>query len=260
MASSAPQKPLSLMPREHGAYAQLGVSLLAALALVPLSGRAWVQAMATVLVFLLSEPFLVLRGRRGEALRRSGAREARRRIGFYLALLFPALALAWREASPLQGASILPGLMLGLALLGLFLARREHSAPGELLASAAFSCAALPVTLLGGAKPAQALTLALGLTALHGLGTLLVRGFLTSQKHALARGPRALPALLGLGLTAGWLASPLPWPMALAFIPLTAAAFWVWVTPPSPRDLRTVGWVLTAGSAAGALVLLASMP
>ncbi|MDP2875112.1 MAG: YwiC-like family protein, partial [Holophaga sp.] len=58
-------KPISMMPREHGAYAQLGVSLLASLFLVPASPRAWGQALATTLVFLASEPLLVLMGRRG---------------------------------------------------------------------------------------------------------------------------------------------------------------------------------------------------
>src|SRR5512138_859153 len=50
MATGANPKHLSLMPREHGAYAQLGISLAMALALVPSSPRSWGQALATVLV------------------------------------------------------------------------------------------------------------------------------------------------------------------------------------------------------------------
>ena len=256
MANGTVPKSISFMPREHGAYAQLGISLLAALALVPLSGRAWAQGLATALVFLASEPFLVLQGRRGEATRIQGGREARRRIWIYCALILLALALAWQGATLRQGLSLLPGLVLGVLLLGLFLARREHSALGELLAAVAFALAALPVAFLGGIPPAKAVTLALGLAALNGLGTTLVRAFLVSQRHATARGTQVLPVLLGLGLTFGTLASPLPRLMAMAALPLTMASLWVMAAPPSPKQLRTLGWVLTAGSGLGALMLV----
>ena len=255
MANGTAPKSISFMPREHGAYAQLGISLLAALALVPLSGRAWAQGLGTVLVFLASEPFLVLQGRRGEAARIQGAREARCRIWMYCTLILLTLGLAWQGTPLHQGLSVLPGLVLGLFLLGLFLARREHSALGELLAAGAFALAALPVAILGGIPPGKAITMALGLAALNGLGTTLVRAFLVSQRHPTTRGAQVLPILLGLGLTLGTLASPLPRLMAVAAVPLTVVALWVMATPPSPKQLRTLGWVLTVGSGLGALTL-----
>jgi len=257
MANGTNPRPISLMPREHGAYAQLGVSLLAALALVPFSGRAWAQALATVLVFLISEPLLVIQGKRGEAARTQAARSANQRIVVYLTLLMSALLLAWNGATVHQGLATLPGLLLGAGLLGLFLARRKHSAAGELLAAAAFSCAALPVLILGGLASIRAVLVTLGLVALHGLGTTMVRSFLWSLKAEPAWIPRALPVLLGFGLAAGLRASSLPHALALAPLPLSLAAIWVLVLPPSPRNLRAVGWVLTAGSALGALVLVA---
>ncbi len=259
MANGPISRSISLMPREHGAYAQLGISLAAGLALAPSSPRAWAQVLATVLAFLASEPFLLLLGRRGETARSQGAVSARRRLAWCTVLLLPALGTAWAGAAPRQGLSMAPGLVFGLALLGLFLARREHTMAGELLAAGAFSFAALPVAILGGAAATRALLLALSLAALNGLGTALVRAFLASLKPKNAWGIRALPFFLGLVLSAGMLASPLPWLMALAPGPLTAVALWVWLTPPSPRDLKRVGWVLTAGSALGALALLAAL-
>ena len=249
MANGATPKSISLLPREHGAYAQLGVSLAAGLALAPASPRAWAQGLATILVFLATEPLLVLLGRRGEAARSQGLASARRRLAWCGSLLLMALALAWNGATLSQRLSVLPGLSLGLALLGLFLARREHTMTGELLAAGAFSFAALPVSLLGGALTPKALAMALSLTALHGTGTLLVRGFLDSLKPGSARAMGALPILLGLALGGGVLLSPLPWPMTLAPAPLTAAALWVYLAPPSPREMRRVGWILTAASA-----------
>lgn len=258
MANGITTKPPSLLPREHGAYAQLSIALVAALALVPLSGRAWGQALASALVFLASEPALVLLGRRGEAAKTQALRPARRRLLLCGGLLLLAL-LAWSGTTFLQKFSVLPSLTAGAALLGLFLARREHSTAGELLGATAFSFAALPVVILGGLAPAKALTLALGLTALNGLGTILVRGFLASLKRGNARWPRTFAVGAGLGLSVGALASPLPWLLGLAPLPLLAASAWVMVAPPSPRSLRTVGWILTAGSALGALALVITL-
>jgi len=256
MANGSIPKPISLLPREHGAYAQLGISLLAALALVPFSGRAWAQALATGLVFLISEPLLVMLGRRGEVAWRQASRSARRYLIRAVALLFLALGMAWAGAAMPQMLSILPGMILGLVLLALFLARREHTMVGELLAAWAFSFAALPVAILGKLEPTKALTLALGLGLLNGLGTTMVRGFLASLKPPASQWPRALPLLLGLGMTGTVLATALPWRLALAPLPLTIAALWVLLAPPAPRDLRKLGWVLTAGSALGAVILV----
>ena len=256
MPNVSQPKAISLLPREHGAYAQLGVALAAGLALVAASPRAWAQALATALAFLASEPFLVLWGRRGEVAKRQGFRAAGRRLALCLALLLPALGLAWAGAAQQQIISVLPGLGFGLALLGLFLVRREHSLPGELLAAGAFSFAALPVAILGGANQNRAWVLALGLTALHGLGTTLVRGVLSSLKQGSARAPRGVAVFLGLALIGGVLAAPLPKILAWAPVPLAATALWVFAAPPFPRNLRTVGWILTLGSALGALVLL----
>lgn len=256
MASAATPKPISLLPREHGAYAQLGIALAAGLALAPASPRAWTQALATALVFLASEPFLVMTGRRGEAARQQGALPARHRLSEYALFLLPALAWAWHGASVRQALSILPGSAFGLGLLALFLAKREHSMPGELLAAAAFAFTSLPVGVLGGAAPSKAMALALGLAVLNGLGTILVRGFLGSLKRGGSRILQALPVLLGLALSASAIVAHLPWLLALAPIPLTAAALWVVLTPPSPRELRRVGWVLAGASALGALLLV----
>ena len=256
MANGANPKPIFLMPREHGAYAQLGISLLAALALVPFSGRAWAQALATVLIFLISEPLLVLVGRRGEAARQQASRSALRYLSLGGAILLLALGLAWAGAAMRQLLFIIPGMLLGLLLLALFLAKREHSMAGELLAAWAFSFAALPIVILGGLAPPKALILALGLGLLNGFGTALVRGFLVSLKSPASRRPRAMPVLLGLGMTGTVLVTALPWRLALAPLPLTIAALWVFLAPPAPRELRKVGWVLTAGSALGALILV----
>lgn len=260
MANGTNPKPISLLPREHGAYAQLGIALAAALLLVPSSGRAWAQALATVAAFLLSEPLLLLLGRRGEKARLQAAVGARLRIALWGAALLVALGLAWSGSTLRLGLSVLPGSLLGALLLGLFLLRREHNTLGELLAAGTFASAALPVAALGGSPLPKALALTLGLAGLHGLGTFLVRAFLASFKPGFPRWVRLLPALLGLLASAALLGSD--WPRALALVPLPLSLLGLWLSAaaPSPRDLRSIGWRLTVASALGAVLLVAFLP
>jgi len=243
------------MPREHGAYAQLGISLVMALTLVPGSLWAWGQVLATVLVFLASEPVLVLLGRRGEEQKKNGAVLARRRLGAFLLVLVVLLSWLWGGNPLRQTLSNLPALGLGAGLLWLFLARREHSISGELLAAGAFSFASLPVLVVGGMDPAHALMPVLGMAALNGLGTILVRSFLASLKRESAW-PRLVPVLLGVALTVGAGIGSLPWPLILAPLPLTVLALRVLVSPPSASELRKVGWLLTLARALGAFGLV----
>lgn len=55
-------KPRSLWPREHGAYAELGLPLLVALVAGSRTWRAFAMTAGALAVFLASEPFLILVG------------------------------------------------------------------------------------------------------------------------------------------------------------------------------------------------------
>ena len=255
MIPSAVPKSVSLLPREHGAYAQLGISLAVGVALVAGSVRAWGQVVAAGLVFLASEPLLVLLGRRGEGAKRLGAQGARRRLGIYALVLLPALVLAWGGATVREVLSVVPALAFGLGLLALFLIQREHSTLGELSAAAAFASSSLPVAVLGELPTRKTLVLVLGLAALNGLGTILVRCYLASQRRERSW-VRIIPVLLGAALTAAAWVWGLPRILAFVPLPLTMAALWVLVAPPAPRHLRRVGWLLASGTALGALGLL----
>jgi len=255
MAAGLTPRSLSLMPREHGAYAQLGIALAMALAFVPHELRAWGQALAAVLAFLASEPTLVVLGRRGGESKRGGAARARRRLGGYLLVLVLLLPWVWAGSGVRQFLSLLPALAFGTGLLRLFLVRREHSLAGELLAAAAFSFAGLPVMAVGGLDPSRALLPILGLAALNGLGTALIRSILTSRKR-MAGWPRLLPVLLGLALAVGAGIGSLSWPLILAPLPLTLLSLWAWGAPAQTTQLRRLGWLLTLATALGALALV----
>src|SRR4051812_9461537 len=75
--------PLQLLPREHGAYAELLLPLTAALCIAPSSaGFAWALGASTL--FLLHDPVLVLLGHRGQR-RLDRDRHAATMLAFWLA-------------------------------------------------------------------------------------------------------------------------------------------------------------------------------
>lgn len=245
-------RPPSLRPREHGAYAQLGISLLAALLLTPGHLRAWAMAGATVTAFFAVEPLLVLLGRRGTNL--YPARVARHLVG----VAGVGIALAWYALRGQSGALfaqlLIPALPAGLLML-LFFFKRERTPLGELLGACTFAASAYPVVMLGGMPPVSAAMLAGNLTAAFVLSSLAVRTLRQPNAQPWHRLWRALPTLATLGLMsllldfheAGWIPSP-TWlaltPTGLATLVL---AFW------APKRFKHLGWLLTAGALASAL-------
>lgn len=240
----------SLWPREHGAYAQLGVALVAGLILAP-NVRCLGQGLVTLALFLASEPLLQLLGRRREPLPRAAAWRR-------LALLGGLAALggtAWMGVPAWRMLSLLPAAGLGLGLFALFLAGRERTAAGEILAAWTFAAAVLPMGVIAGAGVRGTCRLALCLAAVATLGTVLVHGHLRAPRRP---GARWLAVLLGAGLcVGGWALAGhgrLPFRTWLAFVPMTLAALGVAVFPPAPWRLRRVGWAAAACALAGGVL------
>ena len=90
-----------MMPREHGAYAQIAFPLVTALALGSPNATALLLLISIVAVFLLHEPLLVLTGARGGRVKREAEGQA------------------WRTAA------VLVVVALAVGGLGLWLAPRE---------------------------------------------------------------------------------------------------------------------------------------
>jgi hypothetical protein len=240
----------SLWPREHGAYAQLGVALVAALILAP-NLRSLGQGLLTVALFLASEPLLQLLGGRREPAPRAAAWRR-------LALLAGWAALggtAWLGVPAQRMLALLPAAALGAALFGLFRAGRERTAAGEILAAWGFAAAVLPMGVIAGAGVRRAIHLALILAAVATLGTVLVHGHLRATRRP---GARWFAVLLGTGLCAGaWVLAGRGLLQAgawLAFMPMTLAAVGIAAVPPAPWRLRRVGWAAAACALAGGVL------
>ena len=249
--------PRSLLPKEHGAYGQLLLPLLTALAQARPTLAGALLTLASALAFIAHEPVLVLLGHRGpRALEEDGARAKTR-----LLLLGAGAALAGVAgvllAPPLARAALLVPLALGALLWPLLARKQEKSLGGELLAACALSSLALPVALADGLAPLAALG-TLGAWAFgFAASTVAVRGVIARQKGHAEATLAALAAVTVLFCAAGLLPKPLG-PRLLCGGLLVACAWGVQLAKPHPRELRRLGWLLVGGSAAvGALCALA---
>jgi hypothetical protein len=171
-----------VLPREHGAIAQLLVPLACALGFGPLQLASVGLSLAAVAGLLGHEPLMVLLGHRGLRPQSQHRLLAQRLVGGCAVIAAGGVALA---AVALRGELLflfVPAL-LSLVLLGLALPKREHSTRAEALAAAALSSWSIPLARLGGAQPASAWLLGGGFALAFALATVAVRAVIASHKR-----------------------------------------------------------------------------
>jgi len=248
----------SLLPREHGAYAQLGLPLAAGLAMGRPGWASFLLAAASLCAFFAHESVLVLVGHRGVKARRvDGTRAVR-----LLAALGGAAAvmglLGLLLAPP--AARMATALPLALSVVVGFLIAREaqKTTGGEVISAAAMSSASLPVALAAGVGSAVAWgaigTWIVAFTA----ATWAVRGVIVSQKEGdLSWSRRVLPllALMALSVTL-WGLGIWPTSNAAATAPIVLLSIGVATLNPHPRHLRRVGWTLATATMLTAALLI----
>ncbi len=239
----------SLLPREHGAYAQLAVPLAAAVAARPSIAGA-LLVIAACCAFVANEPLLVIAGHRGARRReQDGARAAR----------WLAIAAIGAVACAVVGLGLAPAARLvalavavpAAAVVALAWTRAQHSLVGELVAVVALTGAAAPVAVAGGAS----LDTALALWAAWAIGfactVVAVHRVLARHRAPASWLDGAVAAALAATTLVGTIAGH-----ALAILPLGAIATALVLRPPPATKLRAIGVALVvAALASGALVV-----
>lgn len=250
----------SLWPKEHGAYAQLALPLVTALALAWPTLAGLLLVVAASAAFLAHEPWLVARGARGQRARREAGARARRRLAALVLVGVGSLVGACWLLLPMTLAWLGLPVGLGALVLALSLAGREKTTAGELLAATALPAWAVPVALADGVALRLALACWVAFSAAFALGTLAVRGIIAAQKarrrpEAASTISPALPACVAVALVTAF--GLLPSPVPAALVPTVLAAGVLALMPPPARQLRAVGWALAGSTTLTALVFLA---
>jgi hypothetical protein len=274
----------SLLPKEHGAYAELVLPLVTGLAAAPPSLPALALASAAVAFFLANEPVAVLLGARGERLKAQVGPRARRR-GFLLMGVGIALGGGGIAGA---GASVWPVLLCPLLaaalLIPMVLARRHKSVPGELLVVTAFSTFALPLAAASGVPPIRVIpavgvwwmSFALGTLEVHAIkarhrarersdwtrwASPLASGLVVAICVGIIwRGPFGVPGdtgtVMSAGLSGGDRGLLALVPSAQALLVPAATLMILSLIQVHPRRLKRVGWTLVAANSLALIILL----
>ncbi|MCC7125654.1 MAG: YwiC-like family protein [Acidobacteria bacterium] len=258
---------MSPLPKEHGAYGQVTLPLIAAFAVAGATTSGVLTALAVVAGFLAHEPLLVVLGQRGVRARREHGTPAMRWLvaGLIVGIAASVGAL-WTIASPLRWSFLIPA--VPAAALMFSIARgAEKSWWGETAAALAFTMAAFPIVLAGGLPLATAVTVVLPLTLLFVTTTLAVRVVILRVRgggnpRATANTRRALVLLaaasaVSIGvLIANQLVS-LPTAAAAVLGPISAVLIAAYPLPPT--RLRAIGWTLVAISLVTTALVIAGV-
>lgn len=252
----------ALLPREHGAYAQVIFPLLTAFALGGITLASLLLAFAAVTVFLAHEPLLVLLGGRGGRAQREIGPAARIRTVWLVVIGLPAgLMGLWLAPVAARVGALIP-LAVAAVLAPLVFRRQEKTAVGEVLVAVTLSATLIPVAVTGGATLSVAAGAAAVWAAVFVLGTLTVRGIIArakknaqpSWRHYVAPGL----SILAIGLAAVLaLVEGVPALAAVAVVPTALVALAFGLAGVHPRNLRRMGWSLVVSNLAvlAALVL-----
>jgi hypothetical protein len=248
-----------LLPREHGAWAQMAMPLLTGLALGRPTAPAGLFAGAAALAFLAHEPALVLLGSRGPRAREDAGPLARRQL-IGLGALATAMGAAAMALAPGDARlSLLAPAALASATLWNARRRVEMTTLGEAIAGAAMASALLPVALSTGVPAPAAIAAFVAWALSFSMAAVAVEAVM-AQGRTGARELRRRNAGLALGLFAAGFAPAaafaLPWIAPLSLAPTAIVCVAACLGGAGPGVLRRIGWALVGSTTATLLALV----
>ncbi|MFO0661607.1 MAG: YwiC-like family protein [Polyangiaceae bacterium] len=256
-----PNAKRALVPKEHGAYAQLAFPMLTVLLTGKLTPATVALSVAPVAVFLAHEPMLLVLGQRGtRALREDGER-AKAWLGATSVVALATGSLGLLALGSTHVWSALPALAAAVTLAPFIATHREKTVLGETLAAIAMAFAAMPAAMAAGHSSTTAIAMC-GSWALGAIAaTLGVRAVIAAKREQWGLWRRSIgPAGVTAATIAAWRLGVLPgWAMASALPPM-ALAVAVAALAPTPKHLKKVGWTLAASSLASLALLVVLLP
>jgi hypothetical protein len=262
-----------MVPREHGAYAELLFPIVSVFLGGSPTTATWLLAVGAIACFLANEPLLVLFGQRGTRMKRAESDRAKRAL-----LVFVLLALGTGVAGLLLTTTVVQyavgvPLLLGVALMMLAIQGLERSMVGEGLAAATLSSIAIPLGLSAGLDLTLTLAVALIWLVTSLLGTAVVRLTVgrtkakTDEDLARVRLERALLvlvclavilAVIAVGVAAPYGSRVGLWVLAAA-APVAVVVLVMAVLQPTARRLRLMGWSLVAANLCSLIAVVTTL-
>jgi len=251
-----------MIPREHGAYAELLFPIVTVFLGGSPTTSTWLLAVGAIACFLANEPanepLLVLVGQRGNRTKREESDRAKRALLlFFLVAIGAGVAGLLLATTAVQYAVSVP-LLLGAGLMMLAVQGLERSMLGEGLAAATLSSIAIPLGLSAGLGLRATLAVVLIWLVTSLLGTAEVRLTIartkakTDEEFARVRFKRALLVLVCLAIIAVGVIAPYGsrvglWILAAA-VPVALVVLAMAALRPTARRLRLMGWSLVAAN------------
>lgn len=238
-----------LKPKEHGAYAILGIPIVTALVVARPTLAGVCVALAAFAGFLAHEPLLVSLGHRGTRARRTTP-AATRRLIVLLGITIVCGCVAMVVGSTAVRYSLLGCGVLAVASFALAIAGKHKTLGGQLWGVIGLSVPFVPIMLAGGMTTHQ--TIEAWTTWLIGFAatTMAVRGVIAAQKrHSRTIHWSAITVLTLLVAAATYAAFALP----IVTLPMLAMSWYLMFDPPHAKQLKRVGWTLVVGTVASAI-------
>lgn len=256
-----------MWPKEHGAYGQLALPVVTALAGAGVTTAGLSLAIAAAAGFVAHEPASILLGLRGIRARREQGRSAVRWLGC-CALVAAVAGTASVMTMPAGvrwtlALALVPAVLLAIVTIS----GREKSWYGEILAAVAFSAVALPIAMSAGSTIGVAVGIVLPFALLFVTSTLAVRSLILRVRgggdpRASSAARLSAVAIMTSGAAGvAWLSwhGVLPAATPGAVGPGLLAVLGIVMRPPPPARLRVVGWTLVAASVLTGAVVIVSL-
>ncbi|MBB3208211.1 hypothetical protein FHS27_004038 [Rhodopirellula rubra] len=247
-ASQSPGASAKLQPKEHGAYAILGIPMVTALVIAGPSVPGWCVVGASIAGFLAHEPLLVAAGHRGQRAKRATP-AARGQLVALLGIATACGLIALFTGSNAVRLALAACALMAVSSFALGLNGQHRTLAGQMWGVVGLSIPCVPILLAGGVVPVHAF--AVWSTWLIGFGatTMAVRGVIAAQK----RRSKILhwSCLIAFSLLTGVLIA-VGHSLAITVVPMLVMSVYLLLYPPPARHLKRVGWTLVGGTVASA--------
>lgn len=255
-ASQPESNAASLHPKEHGAYAILGVPIVSALIMGGPTLVGTSVAVAAVAGFLAHEPLLVAWGHRGRRAQHSTP-AAKSRLTVLLSVTIVSGVIALVVGTQMVRLALTGCLAVAVASFVLAAIGKHRTLCGQMWGVVGLTVPCVPILLAGDVSVAASLTIWAAWLLGFSASTIAVRSVIAAQK----RQPRTVHVsiLTAISLVIGSAAMlNVYWP--LATLPLTGLSWYLLISPPRPKHLKRVGWTLVVGTLATALLMIQNVP